>query len=303
MKRPIAGIFLALLFFAASPAAVARDLDYERLADRLDQLQSDPRLGNLAPTQMERARNALQMLKDAGRRDRPQMIYIAERRIDIARTSAEAEAMETQRVALQRENDRLQLEAARRDAEQARRELEQQRLQAQIRAEEADRLASEAATARAEGEQANQAAEAARAEAAQSKRMADAQAKAAALAKKEAELAAAVGGSPSGGSASAAPARRVTLADSAFASGAAGLTSAGTSRIAKAVDLANGAPGASVHVEATVPGNRALARQRADAIRDALIEGGVAASRIEVTGSAGARGAKSRAEIRVDGGF
>lgn len=285
---------VAILSFVSPQAAHARDLDYERLAESLDRLASDPKLGGLAPAQMDRARASLQALKDAGRRDRPHFVYITERRIDIARTTAQAELIENERTALQRENDQLQLAAARRDADQARRELEQQRLQSQIRAEESERLARDAEAARAEGEQASQAAEAARAESAQAKRMADAQAKAAALAKKEAELAG--GGTPAAPAAAVAPRRRMVLPESVFVTGQSALSDAGASRIAGVVDFINATPGSRVRIEAGAGGNRALATQRADAIRDAVVAAGVAAGRIQATGSGRGR----QVEIRLD---
>jgi outer membrane protein OmpA-like peptidoglycan-associated protein len=289
----LASALVALVSFAAPHPAQARDLDYERLADSLDRLAADPKLGGLAPAQMDRARASLQVLKDAGRRDRPHLVYITERRIDIARTAAQAELIEGERTALQRENDQLQLAAARRDADQARRELEQQRLQSQIRAEEAERLTRDAEAARAEGEQASQAAEAARAESAQAKRMADAQAKAAALAKKEAELA---GGGAAAAPAAAAPRRRMVLPESVFVSGQSALSDAGATRIAGVVDFINATPGSRVRIEAGAGGNRALATQRADAVRDALVAAGVAAGRIQATGSGRGR----QVEIRLD---
>jgi hypothetical protein len=192
LKR-IAPALLALGLFGAGDAW-ARNEEYERLSNRLDNLAADPTLGQRA--QLDRARAALLQLKEAGRSEREHWAYVTDRRIETARAVAEADYLESQRADLQRENDRLQLALARRDAEQARAELERQRLQSQIRAEEAERMRREAEAARAEGEQAAQAAEAAKAEAAQAKRMAAAQAKAAALAKKEAELEAAVSGKP-----------------------------------------------------------------------------------------------------------
>ena len=285
---------LVLALCMADRPALSRDLDYERLSESLDRLAADPKLGTLAPAQMERARASLQALKDGSRHDRPQLIYIAERRIDIARATAQAQLAESERVTLQSENDRLQLEAARRDAAQARRELEQQRLQAQIRAEEAERLAREAEAARAEGEQATQAAEAARAEAAQSKRIADAQAKAAALAKKEAELAGAGSATP----AAPPPAKHMTLGESAFVRGKAALTDAGTARIPGIVDFVNAAPGARVHIDASAGSDRTLATARAEAVRDALVAAGVSARRIETAAS---RGKAGQVEIRLQG--
>lgn len=300
MNRWIAFVLTALasVLFTLPHAAQARDLDYERLTESLDRLAADPKLGTLAPLQMERARASLQALKDGGRRDRPQLIYVAERRIDIARTAAQAEAAESERAALQRENDRLQLAAARRDAEQARRELEQQRLQAQIRAEETERLTREAETARAEGEQASQAAESARAEAVQARRLADAQAKAAALARKEAELAG--GGTPATPAPAASPSRRMTLGEGAFVRGKSALANAGTARIASMVDFVNSSPGSRVRIEATAA-DQPLATARAEAVRDALVSAGVAARRIETVGTASAGGKSAQVEIRLEG--
>jgi len=299
MNARIALVFVMLTFsvFATPRATYARDLDYERLAESLDRLAADPKLGTLAPMQMERARASLQALKESGRRDKPQLIYITERRIDIARLSAQAELAESERGTLQRENDRLQLAAARRDAEQARRELEQQRLQAQIRAEESERLTREAEAARAEGAQASEAAESARAEAAQARRLADAQAKAAALARKEAELAG--GGSSAPAPAAPAP-RRMTLGESAFVRGKSTLADAGTARIAGIIDFVNASPGARIRIEGSA-NDRALATARAEAVRDALVAAGVAARRIETVGSSGKGGKGGQVEIRLEG--
>ena len=298
MNARIALVFVMLTFsvFATPRAAHARDLDYERLAESLDRLAADPKLGTLAPMQMERARASLQALKESGRRDKPQLIYITERRIDIARLSAQAELTESERGTLQRENDRLQLAAARRDAEQARRELEQQRLQAQIRAEESERLTREAEAARAEGAQASEAAESARAEAAQARRLADAQAKAAALARKEAELAG--GGSSAPAPAAPAP-RRMTLGESAFVRDKSTLADTNTTRITGIIDFVNASPGARIRIEASA-NDRALATARAEAVRDALVAAGIAARRIETVGSSG-KGGKGQVEIRLEG--
>ncbi|GAA0714608.1 hypothetical protein [Dokdonella soli] len=286
--RLSAAALLALCLFGAGSAS-ARNEEYERLSDQFDRLASDPVLGQHATAQMDRARAALADLKDAKRRDREYRAYLAERRIGVARASAEAEQLEQQRDALQRENDRLQLAIARRDAAQARAELERQRLQAQIRTEEAERAQREADAARAEGEQASQAAESARAEVAQAKRMADAQAKAAALAKKEAALAAAIsGGTPASADKPAPTAanRSMTLPESVFVSGKAALAAGSSKQIAKAVAFANADPARRVRVDVSAGGDRALAQQRAQALRDALVAAGADAKRVTAVGSA-----------------
>jgi outer membrane protein OmpA-like peptidoglycan-associated protein len=296
--RFAAAIFTFVTIFTAlgASSAHARDVDYDNLVASLDRVASDPKLAPLVPMQIDRARVAVQAYKDGGRSDRPYLLYVAQRRIDVARASAEAVLAENERADLQRENDRLQLDAARRDAAQARAELERQRLQSQIRAEEAERLARDAETARAEGEQATQAAEAARAEAAQSKRIADAQAKAAALAKKEAELA--TGGAATTPAAAPAPKSRMSLAETTFVRGQSTLADVGSARIGAVVDFINASPGSRVRIEASARGDQALATARAQTVRDALVAAGVAANRIQ---AAGVKAKGAVVDIRLEG--
>jgi outer membrane protein OmpA-like peptidoglycan-associated protein len=298
-------IALAFCLLGAGAASARRgNDDYRRLSDQFDHLAADPVLGQRAPAQMDRARAALESLKNAGRSGREEQVYLTERRIAIARASAEAEVLEDQRNDLQRENDRMQLALARRDAAQARAELERQRLQSQIRTEEAERARQDAETARAEGEQATQAADAARAEADQAKRMADAQAQATALAKKEAALEAAVAGG-----AAAAPARErnpnaangartLALADRVFIDGTSSFAGGASKQITKAAAFVSADASRRVRIEVSAA-NRALAQQRANAMRQALIAAGIDAKRITTTANAAKRG---RVEIVLQGG-
>lgn len=182
---------VATLFAAAAMAlgivgtAQARrdDIDVSRLTNNLNQLASDPVLGNYAQAEQALARNAIAQLAEAGSHDRPHALYMAERRVDLARASAQLQDAQSKLAQLDREHDQIQLENTRREAETARRELERQRLQYQMAQEEAQRL-------QAQGEAYSQAAEQAQAEAAKAKRLAEAQSRVARAAKREAELAA-----------------------------------------------------------------------------------------------------------------
>lgn len=301
-----AAIALTLCVLGAdSASARSGNDDYQRLSDQFDRLAADPVLGLRAPAQMDLARAALENLKKAGRGDREEQAYLTERRIAIARADAESETLEDQRNDLQRENDRLQLALARRDAAQARAELERQRLQSQIRAEEAERARQDAEAARAEGEQASQAADAARAEADQAKRMADAQARATALAKKEAALEAAVAGGTAAtpvkerpaANAASAP-RTLALADNVFVDGKASFAVGASKQINKAVGFAKADAAARVRIDVSAA-NRTLAQQRANALREALVAGGIAAKRITTSAAAAKRG---RVEIVLQAG-
>jgi len=72
---------LAACCLVVAGTAVARDDDYQRLADRFDRLAADPSVAQHAPAQLDRARAALVALKDAKRSQREEFAYVAERRI------------------------------------------------------------------------------------------------------------------------------------------------------------------------------------------------------------------------------
>ena len=303
----LCGAAFALIvgLFATNSVVWARNGDdaYTRLSAEFDRLVSDPVLGLRAPAQMDRARAALDELKQAGRGEREEQAYLTDRRIAIARAAAESEVLEDQRSGLQTKNDRLQLAVARRDADQARAELERQRLQSQIRAEEAERAQQDAQAARAEGEQATQAADAARAEVDQAKRMAAAQARATALAKKEAALEAAVSGKPAaaptsdrGANKAAMAPRTLALPTSVFADGTASFAVGASVQVNKAVTFA-GRDTTKVRIDVAAA-SRNLAQQRAGALRKALVAGGVASNRITVNATAAKR---ARVEIALQG--
>lgn len=185
MKRSATLFAAVVLGLGLVGAAQARsdDLDVGRLNNSLNQLAGDPVLGNYAQAEQALARNAIAQLQQASSRERPHALYLAERRVDLARASAQWRDAQVKLAQLDREHDQIQLENSRREAETARRELERQRLQYLMAQEEAQRL-------QAQGEAYSQAAEQAQAEAAKAKKLAAAQSKVARAAKQEAELAA-----------------------------------------------------------------------------------------------------------------
>jgi len=296
----VAAILIALVASAGAWAAKA-DLDYERLRNSLGQLKSNAALGPLAPSEIALAEQALAVLaqqSDRGR-EHDHLVYIAERRIDIAYAAAQAVEQERKLQRLDREHDQILLAASRRDAEQARLELEKQRIQSLAQAEESDRLRAEADAARAQTEQSSQQADTARKQAAQARKLADAQAKEAELARKEADLLAASGASTGAKGAAGKPAaaESITIAD-AFASGQATLKPSAQPQISRIVTAA-GADKA-VRVEAYAD-NATLAQQRAHAVRDALVAAGVKAKRIAATGAV-AKGAGGKQVVVTVGG-
>ena len=292
MSRRAARIFAySLVLVCMATWAAKPDLDYERLRASLDSLAADPVLGVLASGARASAEQALQVLQtdhSGGKAGRAYRVYLAERRVDIAYASAQAENQQNELVKLGREHDRILLQAAQRDAEQARAEAEKQRLQSMIRAEEVDRL-------RAEGEQSAQQAQAAQAQADQAQKLIAAQAKATDLARQEAQLAEAANTDLRKRldhlqATRGAEGMQMTLDDIAFAPGQAGLRPAARSAMGKLVAFVNRDPHKPIRIEGhtdssgNAKANQALSQRRADAVRDALVAAGVAANRITAVG-------------------
>jgi outer membrane protein OmpA-like peptidoglycan-associated protein len=281
----VVGLMLAVPGRAASP-----DVDLERLTRSLAQLSADTRLGTYAAAEIARAQAALNVLKESGRgKKRAHLLYLAERRVDIAWASAQVLDFENQLTELQREHSRLQLLAARQEAERARRELDQQRMIAQIRAEEAERAAEEA---RLRGDQETAAAQEL---AEQARRLANAQAEEAALARKEAELSAAAADALRTRLDSLTATRgtrgmQMTLDDVAFAPGQSKLLPEARASIDKVADFIREAPGKRVRIEGhtdstgSANANQVLSQRRAEAVREALVAAGIEASRMSAVG-------------------
>ncbi len=179
--RMLAGAVIALAVVGAAHAR-QDDIDIDRLTSSLDQLTNDPTLGRYAQADQARARDAIRQLGQAGRTARAHVLYLAERRVDLAKTVAQLQDAQTKLTQLDREHDQIQLANSQREVEMARLELARQRLQNQLAQEEAERLQQQ-------GQEYSQAADQARAEAERAKKLAAAQSKVARAARHEAALA------------------------------------------------------------------------------------------------------------------
>ncbi|HEX7339772.1 MAG TPA: OmpA family protein [Rhodanobacteraceae bacterium] len=277
-----------LAAFAGTALAAKQDLDYQRLSQNLDKLQADPVLGQYAQAQRQLARQAVQLLPDASRKDRPYVLYIAEHRVDLAEASAKLGKARNTMAKLQREHDQILLEASRRDAAATRRALERERLQNQLAAENAQRL-------QAQGEAYSQAAQQAQAEAAQARKLAASQSRAAALANRKAQLAASAvqlmrQQMESMTAKQGSEGLQMTIGGAAFATGATSLRPEASAHLGKLVQFVQSQPSKHVRIEGYTDAsgnaavNQAISLKRAQSVRNALIAKGVAASRISVAG-------------------
>ena len=275
------------LALATQTALAAENPVVVQLNQRLAALQADPDLADLAAYEKLQAQHAVTAFSKARRSQRETAQYVAERRVQIAEIAARAQAARREADRLDRTRSELLVEASRREAERARREAERLRVQAQIQAEEADRLrlAAEAeALARQEaettldtvaGQQAN--------------RLSAARQRELKLAREEAEL---VSGAKLPASKFEARGEVFTLGADAFASDSAKLSASGASRASALAAYLQANPKARARIEGygdkQTPGQR-----RADALRDALTAAGISKSRLQSSGKGA--GSKARA--------
>lgn len=263
-------------------------------AMRLQAIAADPQLASFAAFERLRAQQAVEALAQSRRSKREAAEYLARRRVEIAELTARTEATRRDIDRLDRERSELLIEASRRDADAARAEAERLRVQAQIQAEEAERLRQQAA----QSDLAMQDVEAALSGVAdvQAAKLKAAREREAKLAREEAELVA-------GGKL---PASRwdergeiFTLnAAETFVAGKAALSERGAETVRTvAAYLQATSSGSAARIE-SVDAKTSLAQQRAEAVRDALIQAG--ASRQQVRAAVGASGkSKPRVEIVV----
>ncbi|WP_313916721.1 OmpA family protein [Tahibacter sp.] len=344
-------VVLALLL-AACGSAPRRDLDYDRLHASLDALAADPELARLALAERALAEAAVRRLdaSSINANEHVQLSYLAERRVDIAYIAAQTERERARLEALQREHASLLLDASRRETAAMRAELDRQRQRELLRQEDAQRgaLISPPASvtagpavavpppSTAPAPSPPPAATIAPLTSAPVASASDADAERTsvpapgAVAPTPAVTGATVAPAESGASTLAqrlaalvpeygADGRQMTLEDLVFEPGTATFAAEAPIGIARVAAWLAAEPTLGVriagHTDATgsPEANRNLSLRRAEAVRDALVERGVAPSRIAVTGEGAAvpvasnddaagRARNRRVVVRLGGG-
>jgi len=299
MNRTLTKITLVLMLvlLTACVAAPKKDLALDRVRGELDDLKSNPELAGYAPLAVGEAERALRQAELASGDDlyRSYLVYMADRRIQIARTMAEREQHEQILDELNRQRSDMLIKASQLEADQARKDAEQARLLVATTTEDAQRAREETEQALQKEAESARAAQLSAEEADQARRLAESRASEAEYARLEADLASQqitsltrqlenlqLRETESG--------VVVTLGDVLFASGQAQLVEGGRSSLEEVVDLLQTEPDKKIRVEGhtdsrgDADANLLLSEQRAQAVLEALVSLGVASERISALG-------------------
>jgi outer membrane protein OmpA-like peptidoglycan-associated protein len=285
-----------LLVLSACQTAPKKDLALERVRAQLEQLQEDEELSGYAPLALGEAERALRAAEQATTPlQREQLVYMAEKRIEIARAMAQREQLLQSYGELESERNQLLLRASQQETAQAREEAERARLLFAATAEDAERARQEREAAEQQEAEAERQAEQAREEAEQARRLAESRASEAELARREAELAVAqmdtlkrqlenlqLRQTESG--------VVVTLGDVLFETGEVDLKDSALTSLVEVVDLLQSDTTKNIRIEGhtdsigSSDGNLDISQRRADSVRTALMDLGVDGARMEAVG-------------------
>lgn len=290
-------LVMLMVALSACTATPKKDLALERVKDELNNLKSNTELAGYAPLALGEAERALRKAELATGDDlyRSYLVYMADRRIQIARTMAEREQHEQILDQLESERSAMLIKASQLEADQARMEAERARLLVATTSEDAQRAREEKEAALRKEAEAARAAELSAEEADQARRLAESRASEAEFARREADLASQqitsltrqlenlqLRQTESG--------VVVTLGDVLFSSGEAQLVEGGRSSLEEVVDLLQTEPDKKIRVEGhtdslgDAAANLLLSQQRAQSVLEALVSLGVSSDRITATG-------------------
>jgi len=284
------------LSLASCTSAPKKDLALEQVRSQLEELKADPELTGYAPLALGEAERALRQAENAtGETQRIHLIYMADRRIQIARAIAQREQLEQEVDRLGEERSELLVRASQLEAERARLEAERARMMSEATAEDAQRAREEAMQAQHREAESERTARQAIEEAEQAKALAASSATAAQLARREADLALE----------QADTLRRqlenlqlrqtesgvvVTLGDVLFESGQTELREEAMASLVEVVDLLQSEPDKNIRIEGHTDSvgdantNLEISQKRADAVLKALVSLGVDGSRVTTQG-------------------
>jgi outer membrane protein OmpA-like peptidoglycan-associated protein len=300
MNRQLKIILPALIIVASlagCTTAPKQNLALQQVRSQLDDLKTNEDLAGYAPLAVAEAERALRQAETATGDEtrRIHMVYMADRRVQIARAVAQREQLKAELQQLNDERTAMLLKASQLEAEMARLEAERARVMSQAREEDARRAREEAHEAQQREAASVRDAEQALEEAQQARALAASSVTEAQLARREADLA----------MEQADTLRRqlenlqlrqtesgvvVTLGDVLFQSGETQLRDEAMASLVEVVDLLQSEPEKKIRIEGHTDStgdsetNLEISAKRANAVLDALVSLGVDPARFTTAG-------------------
>ena len=259
---------ISALILSGCAAGPVRDPGTERAREALTRLQSEPELASRATGAISEAETAvIDAEASTDSATASQLGYLAEKKVEIARSLAERRYAEDQRNMSSVERERIRLAARTHEADVARADAERSQDQAERAKRQAGVAIEEAGIAKQQANAANIAAEQSRLESEDIKRqMSELNAK---MTDRGMVL---------------------TLGDVLFASGQADLKPGATAKLGKLVTFLNKYSDRTVTIEGHTDSvgsndfNLALSQHRSESVKTYLVSQGIASSRISATG-------------------
>ncbi len=275
--------------------AAKKNLELEALRVEFDTFITDEKYKPYAKAQKAKAKAAIEELYKKSRRLKEHAVYMARHELNSAKMMAEIEYLKQQIISEDEKLDALNIEILTTDAAVARWEADKAQLLLSLQAEETERERLEKQKALELASKKTDEAEKKKAELEAAKAYAKKQEKVAALAKQEADLAfeeidALRRQLESLAARETADGMVMTLGDFVFDSGSANIKQAAIDNFHKILEFIDGYPDRSIRIEGHTDSsgseafNLGLSQNRADAVKNLLVEYGIDALRIEAIG-------------------
>ncbi len=318
LRRTLIATTVTSVLLAACAATPVKPDGAAEARDKLTQLQSDPNLATRAPIAMKEADSAVRVAEQpqADQELAAYRVYLADRKVEIARALAETSLAEDQRTALSAQRERERLEARTREADAAhlaaansQHQADAANLAAASSEHQADAANLAAANSQQQADAANLAAassehqtDAANLAAANSQQQADAANLAAASSEHQTDAANLAAANSQQQAAElqrqievlqARPTDRglvLTLGDVLFETGRSGLKMGATGNLNKLVAFLNEYPDRTALIEGytdsvgTEDYNQGLSERRADSVKSYLVGEGIGTTRLSASG-------------------
>ena len=280
--KTLAALAFSVLVAAACATVPSSPEGAAEVRNKLTALQNDPNLADRARVEIRDAELAVRLAEEPLSADEfalgAHRVYMADRKVEIARAKATTRYAEDQRARFAEERDAARLAARTREADAARYDANRAAAEAERARADTARATADAERARADAAMAYNAADAARRAEAESS--AEAARRAADLPRQIDELQAEV--TDRG--------LVLTLGDVLFATGSAELQGGASNRLNKLVSFLNEYPERQVLIEGHTDSmgsseyNQGLSQRRSDSVKYYLTQQGVASQRLSTSG-------------------